>query len=136
MGTFQVGYASVHINPILGCGVSGYYIPRFAKGFLDDLEAHGIVLSLGDTKIAMVSVDTCELYTPLVNRYRAAIEKATGIRAEHLFLSATHTHTGPLLQETDAFEADPEPIHRYADFLEERLVDLVKLALHFSEEEE
>ena len=129
MGTFQVGYASVNINPTLGCGVSGYYIPRFAKGFLDDLEAHGIVLSLGETKIAMVSVDTCELYTPLVNRYRAAIEKATGIRAENLFLSATHTHTGPLLQETDAFEADPEPIHRYADFLEERLVDLVKLAI-------
>ena len=58
MGSFQVGYASVNINPTLGCGIHGYYIPRFAKGFLDDLEAHGIVLSLGDTRIAMISVDT------------------------------------------------------------------------------
>ena len=75
------------------------------KGFLDDLEAHGIVLNLGETKIAMISVDSCEFMTPLVNRYRAAIEKHTGIKAENIFLSCTHTHTGPLIQPTDAFEA-------------------------------
>ena len=129
MGTFQVGYASVNINPTLGCGIQGYYIPRFAKGFLDDLEAHGIVLSLGETKIAMISVDTCELFAPIIARFRVAIEKATGIKGENLFISATHTHTGPLVQQTDAFEADPEPIKRYVDFLVERMVDLVKLAL-------
>ena len=129
MRTFQVGYASVNINPPLGCGIQGYYIPRFAKGFLDDLEAHGIVLSLGETKIAMISVDTCELFAPIIARFRVAIEKATGIKGENLFISATHTHTGPLVQQTDAFEADPEPIKRYVDFLVERMVDLVKLAL-------
>ena len=55
MSQFQVGYASVNINPPLGIGIQGYYVPRFAKGFLDDLEAHGIVLSLGQTKVAMIS---------------------------------------------------------------------------------
>lgn len=129
MAQFQVGYASVNINPPLGIGIQGYYVPRFAKGFLDDLEAHGIVLSLGDTKIAMISVDLCEIFAPQIKSYREAIEKATGIKGENLFISATHTHTGPLVAETDAFEADPEPIHRYMAFLGERLVDLVKLAL-------
>ena len=129
MGNFQVGYAFVNINPPLGCGIHGYYIPRFAKGFLDDLEAHGIVLALGGTKIAMISVDTCELFSSTVNRFRAAIEKATGIPAQNLFISATHTHTGPLIQPTDAFEADQAVIDRYADFVEDRLVDLVKLAV-------
>ena len=129
MGRFQVGYAAVNINPPLGCGMFGYYIPRFAKGFLDDLEAHGIVLSLGDTRIAMISVDNCEIMKPLVDRYRAAIEKATGIGFENIFLSCTHTHTGPLIQPTDTFEAPQEPIERYADFVEERLIDLVKLAI-------
>ena len=129
MGNFQVGYAFVNINPPLGCGIHGYYIPRFAKGFLDDLEAHGIVLALGGTKIAMISVDTCELFSSTVNRFRAAIEKATGIPAQNLFISATHTHTGPLIQPTDAFEADQAVIDRYADFVEVRLVDLVKLAV-------
>ena len=129
MAQFQVGYASVNINPPLGIGIQGYYVPRFAKGFLDDLEAHGIVLSLGETKIAMISVDLCEIFAPQIESYREAIEKATGIKGENLFISATHTHTGPLVAETDAFEADPEPIHRYMAFLGERLVDLVKLAM-------
>ena len=35
MAQFQVGYASVNINPPLGIGIQGYYVPRFAKGFLD-----------------------------------------------------------------------------------------------------
>ena len=39
MNTLKVGYAGVNINPPLGCGVYGYFIPRFAKGFLDELEA-------------------------------------------------------------------------------------------------
>ena len=77
MREFQVGYAGVNINPVLGCGIDGYFVPRFAKGFLDDLEAHGIVLALGDRKIALISVDNCNLNAPLVNRYRAAIEKVT-----------------------------------------------------------
>ena len=128
MGALQVGYASVNINPTLGCGINGYYIPRFAKGFLDDLEAHGIVLAMGDTKIAMISVDSCEFISALANRYRVAIEKNTEIKAENIFLSCTHTHTAPLLQPTDAFEAPREPIDRYADFVEDRLIDLVKLA--------
>ena len=129
MGALQVGYASVNINPTLGCGINGYYIPRFAKGFLDDLEAHGIVLAMGDTKIVMISVDSCEFISALANRYRAAIEKNTEIKAENIFLSCTHTHTAPLLQPTDAFEAPREPIDRYADFVEDRLIDLVKLAV-------
>ena len=37
----------------------GYYIPRFAKGFLDDLEVGAIVMSCDDTKIAVISVDSC-----------------------------------------------------------------------------
>ena len=129
MGAFQVGYGSVNINPTLGCGIYGYYIPRFAKGFLDDLEAHGIVLSLGDTKIAMISVDSGEMTKTLVDRYRAAIEKHTGIKAENIFLSCTHTHTSPLIQPTDTFDAPREPIDEYADFVEERLISLVKLAI-------
>ncbi|MBE6917172.1 MAG: hypothetical protein E7470_04625 [Ruminococcaceae bacterium] len=126
----HVGYAKVNINPQLGTDLAGYYIPRPAKGFLDDLEAHAIVISLEQTKLAIVSVDTCYLKAPLISRYRAAIEAATGISADQLFLTATHTHTGPRLTPIDSSEAKDIPvIERYADFVEERLVDLIKLAL-------
>ena len=32
MSNLKVGYAKVNINPPLGIGIRGYYVPRFAKG--------------------------------------------------------------------------------------------------------
>ena len=57
MSNFSVGYAQVNINPKLGIGISGYYISRLAKGFLDDLQASCLALSLGDTKVLLMNVD-------------------------------------------------------------------------------
>lgn len=129
MCDFQVGYACVNINPMLGIGIHGYYVPRFASGYLDDLEASAMALQLADKQVLLISVDNCGMSAVLTNRYRAAIEAATGVKAEHIFLTATHTHTGPLLESTSMFEADETPIRHYADFVEVRLIDLVKLAV-------
>lgn len=126
---FQVGYAQVNINPMMGIGMEGYYIPRYAKGFLDDLEASALALSLGEETVLLVSVDTCLIETYLCDRYRERIQEATGISKDKVFLSATHTHTGPFLAHTDRFEVDDNLIGSYADFLEDRLADLAKLAL-------
>ena len=129
MQTLWAGYAQVNINPALGIGMHGYYVPRYAKGYLDDLEASALVLVCGETKVALISVDNCGIRANLADRYRNAVELATGIPKECVLLSATHTHTGPFLVPTTMFEAADEPILRYAEFVEERLVDLVRLAL-------
>ena len=126
----HVGYAKVNINPPLGNDLAGYYIPRPARGFLDDLEAHAIVLSLQETKIAIVSIDTCYVKTALAAQYRRAIETATAIPADNVVLTATHTHTGPRLTPIDGMsDAELAAIDRYAHFMQERLVDLIRLAL-------
>lgn len=129
MNIFQTGYASVNINPSLGIAVCGYYVPRFAKGFLDDLEVSALVLSLGEKKIALIAVDSCELYESNIKKMTEGIEKETGIPKDNIFISASHTHTGPCPAPSTVFEADPDPILKYADFLAERVVDSVKLAL-------
>ena len=129
MKQLKVGYAAVNIDPPLGIGVHGYYVPRFAKGFLDHLEASALVLSCGKKPVVLISVDNEGITAQLGSAYCAAIEKKTGIPAKNVFLSATHTHTGPLVEPTDFFEADPEPIEIYSDFLQQRLADLVTLAL-------
>ena len=129
MNTFKVGFASVNVTPPLGIGVSGYYVPRFAKGVLDELEVQALVLTKGDKKIAMISVPTCGVDESLVEEYSAKIEVATGISRDQVFLSATHTHTGGLLVPTEAFAADEEVIHSYAKFVGERISDAVTMAL-------
>ena len=58
---FKVGYSSININPDLGIAINGYYIPRFAKGFLDDLTASALALSLGETKSLLISIDNLGL---------------------------------------------------------------------------
>ena len=128
MKNFQIGFAKVNINPPLGIGVCGYFVPRFAKGFLDDLEVAALVLSYDDEKIALLSFDVCSLEAPLIQAYSEKIEAATGIPASNLFLSSTHTHTGGLLP-SKIFESDEEINHRYAAFVGERAADAVTLAL-------
>ena len=129
MSAFQVGYAKVNINPMLGIAVRGYYIPRYAKGFLDDLEAHALALSLGEETILLISVDTCAFDGDQAQNYIGQIGKAVGVPSQNIFLSATHTHTGPLLTPTDRFAADNDLVLTYADFLGQRLVDVALMAL-------
>ena len=129
MSGLKVGFAQVNINPPLGIGIQGYYVPRYARGFLDDLEAETLVLSCAGTRIALISVDNCGISTEQVMIYRAAIEAATGLAGDHIWISASHTHTAGFLAPTTAFDADPQVIARYAAFVGERLVDAVKLAL-------
>ena len=129
MSVFKVGFARVNINPMLGIAIEGYYVPRFARGILDDLESSALALALGERRILMISVDCCGIEAKLSRHYREAIAAATGVAREDIFLSATHTHTGPALTHLDTFEADDAPIERYAAFLGERLADVARLAL-------
>ncbi|MBQ3556982.1 MAG: hypothetical protein IJA11_04220 [Oscillospiraceae bacterium] len=130
MNTLKVGYAGVNINPPLGIGIYGYFVPRFAQGFVDDLEAHAMALSCGEAPCLLIGVDNGGIDADIVDRFRAAMAKAANIPVENIFLHTTHTHTGPLMRVyPDMFEADEEPIARYVTFLEERLCDLAVLAI-------
>ena len=129
MHIFRVGYASVKINPTLGIAVHGYFVPRFASGFLDDLEASALALELEDKQVLLLSLDNCFMETELVDSYRKTIEEQTGFPADHIFLTVTHTHTAPCLGSSTFFEAEQEPITHYTEFVRERLVELVKLAV-------
>lgn len=129
MSIFKVGYARVNINPSLGIGIYGYYVPRFAKGFLDDLEASVLTLSLGEKKLVLLAVDNGGIDRDILEKYCQDIEKATGIAKENIFIAASHTHTGPLVKVTDMFEAEEAPVADYVRFLGRRLIDGVKLSL-------
>ncbi len=129
MNNLKVGYASVNINPALGIGVYGYYVPRFAKGFLDDLEAGALALCCGEKKIILLAVDIGAVYTEFVNECRAFIEKETGIPGDNILISASHSHTSPFLRDMDMFDFDLEPVTEYREFLKKRLLDATKLAL-------
>lgn len=129
MNSLHAGYACVNINPMLGIGVHGYYVPRVAKGFLDDLEASALALHCGETPILLISVDICEMYLDTAERFRAAISQAANVPSTNIFLTCTHSHTAPLVAPTNAFDANIQLIEKYASFLQQRLCDLAVLAI-------
>ena len=129
MSVFKVGYASVNVNPELGIGIFGYYVPRFASAILDDVESCAMALECNGKRYVMISVDTCTIPNDLVTKMRERIEEKTGISANDVYICATHTHTAPLLFKTPMFEADMEPVMRYREFLIEKVAQSAELAL-------
>ena len=123
---FQVGYAEVNINPPLGIFVHGYYIDRFAEGYLDNLMASAMALKCQDKIILMLAVDNCLLKTAVNDSYRAQIARSTGVDADNIFICASHTHTGP---ELGVLPEVAENIRQYTQFLGRRLADVAALAL-------
>ena len=129
MNTLNVGYSQVNINPMLGIGIAGYYVPRYAKGFLDDLEASALALSCGESRVLLICVDHLGIKKEQIDRFQKAISNCSGVPCDQIFLSCTHTHTGPLLTPTESFEADETLIRSYADFLQQRLCDVAVMAV-------
>jgi hypothetical protein len=78
--------------------MAGYYFNRGATGVHDDLHAKAIVVDSGGVKAALVACDLIGLPESVVERARGLVSERTGIPAPNVMISATHAHTGPVLQ--------------------------------------
>lgn len=96
-GELRVGVAAVKITPPTGTPLAGYYSQRGSQGVLDDLYAKAAVLDDGQTSVALVACDLIGLPRSVVVEARRLIAERTGIAADRVMVSATHTHTGPVV---------------------------------------
>ena len=125
MSTLKAGFARTNINPMMGIDISGYYQVRKADGVLDDLEANAIAFQCGDKKVVMISLDNLGIKKSIMDDFRACISEKTGLPKECIFISGTHTHTGPRVQEEDADQFEVE----YKQLLKSRVLDAALFAL-------
>jgi len=89
------GCAKVNITPPLGLKLIGS-AGKPSDAVLDELYGRALVLSDGQTTVAVVSADL--LYVPakeISGPVRAIVSEKTGIPPENVMLCATHTHSGP-----------------------------------------
>ena len=120
----RAGAANADITPPTGFPMWGYGARKDAPcdGVLDPLLARAVVLAVGDEKLAIVSLDLGRAPTRAVT---AAIrERLRGAGITHLFLGASHTHHGPVLE----LDTWPQPEKPYTRELEEKLVAVIKKA--------
>src|SRR5438105_4039263 len=124
-GDLRAGAAIIDITPPTGFPMWGYGArhDRPSVGVLDPLRARALVLATDRERIALVSLDLGRAPTRQATAaVRRRVKEAVGI--EHLFLTASHTHHGPVIE----LENWPRPEDSYVHQLEDRLVQVIQSA--------
>jgi neutral/alkaline ceramidase-like enzyme len=126
-GPLQAGAASADITPPTGYPMWGYGArkDRPCVGVLDALRARALVLAVGDDRLAFVSLDLGRAPPrATTDAIRARVKKEAGV--SQIFLAASHTHHGPVLELNDWPTREASYLHT----LEDKLVGVVAEATH------
>lgn len=123
---FRAGAATANITPPLGLSINGHFNDRTAKHIHDELHARCLVLEDGLTRLAIVICDSCMIPREVMDAAKALIQRRTGIPADHILISATHTHSAPTC--AAVFQSDPDK--DYQTFLTVRIADGVQRAVN------
>jgi hypothetical protein len=118
----KAGAAKADITPPIGYAMWGYGARHDAGsvGVLDPLQARALVLAVGKEKVALVSLDLGRAPPrQSTQTIRAKVKDAA--RIEHIFLCASHTHHGPVLELDDW----PDAKHSYVRELERKLANVI-----------
>ncbi len=131
-GELRVGTGLVNITPPNAIPMAGYYATRLAEGTHDDLNAKAIIFAQDGARAALVAVDLVSLSRPVVDEARRRIALITGVPAEAVMISATHSHTGPLLTDAStrnaAYGGDSDLARSYTAGLPAKIAEAVRLA--------
>jgi hypothetical protein len=122
---FEAGAAKIDITPPTGYAMWGYSSRKDkpCEGVRDPLLARALVLKSGDTKIALVSLDLGR--APTRDSMKRIRDKLAANGFNELFLVASHTHHGPVI-EIDTWPKNAKT--PYVRELEEKLASVVQKA--------
>jgi neutral ceramidase len=111
MSPFYAGAARVKLDPPVGLAMLGYgnRVGR-NNGVHDDLAAQALVLSDGASKVAIVGVDLLAIGTRIADDIRDRAAATTGISADSILVSATHTHSAPAFNIFATPRDDAKPV--------------------------
>jgi neutral ceramidase len=117
----QAGAARVDITPPTGYAMWGYAARKDqpSLGVRDPLRARALVLAVGDKRLALVSLDLGRAPARASMAAIRARVKPAGI--DHIFLVASHTHHGPVLE----LDNWPSAKDSYVRQLEQKLGDVI-----------
>ena len=96
--TFRVGYARVDITPKYNVPLAGYgnTSQRFSNGFLSYLYTTCIAITdAQDSTVLLFTTDMIAITDHYTKLFREAVTAATGVPAERIMFSNTHSHSGP-----------------------------------------
>jgi len=94
--TLQAGTGIRDVTPVKPMQLMGYpHVRRFSTDVHDPLLAHALCLKNEDTALVQVSVDIIAITPSMAKELRSAIAERTSVDQKNVFVSCTHTHSGP-----------------------------------------
>lgn len=125
MNPLYAGFGRVVVTPMMGIGLAGYFIPRYADGVLDDLEINVLALACNDTKTLLITMDHEGIRREIATELRKHISEVTGVPMDAIYIHATHTHTGPFLNKDSEVLEEQE----YYQYIYRKMADAARFAL-------
>jgi len=123
---FQAGAVVVDVTPLqFPVIVNGSFASHTADKALSPINARAIAMSNGDEKVVMIVVDSCMINRELLDDVKQLAATATGMKPDHILISATHSHSAPSSMGCLGTDADPN----YVPYLRVKLVETVEKAL-------
>ncbi|MYE89726.1 hypothetical protein F4X33_12095, partial [Candidatus Poribacteria bacterium] len=129
MGNLRVGAAKINITPPLGCDMAGYAgRDRGSETIADALYAKALVFDDGETQAAIITNDLIGVEAIFVDHVRQTIDETTGIPADNVMISCSHTHFGPEVRTSRAATPSNPKNRVYVDILVQQLTTVTQLA--------
>jgi hypothetical protein len=122
---FRAGAAVVDVSPTWTPIITnGGMLTRSVNAIKTRVHARAIALADAQGQAVIMVVDSCMMDRKLLDEAKSLAAARTGIPADRILISATHTHTAPASM--GALGTDPDPA--YPPFLRDKLVEAVAAA--------
>lgn len=91
----KIAFRKKDITPDRPCRMAGYERPGQSTGVLDPIEVNAVAMEMDGQTYVIGILDSITLEKGFCSRVSKAVSADTGIDAEHITVSAIHTHSAP-----------------------------------------
>lgn len=121
----RIGLGKAEITPPVGSRMCGFgFRDHGSEGVHDDLEVRVFWIEDEGRAACIVTADVLGFDDAITARFRGAISERFGIKPEAIFLSASHTHSGPPTCASN-FRVGGPPVESYIQMFQQITLDAV-----------
>ena len=123
-GMIKVGVGETVITPKENVQMAGFARSQVSTGVHDDLHARSLAIEgTNGSSVVLMTVALVGLSEDFGKRIREGVAAKTGIPAENIIVSCTHTHAGPSVGRDEDLGGTPDASKKYPPFLVERCIE-------------